>query len=224
MRDFLGSRVFRGYSPGEEIVNAVSHGVGAALAVAALVFLILRAAVYAPRQELAFYMTGFSVFGGTLVVLYLNSTLYHALTPRQAKNVFALFDHASIYLLIAGTYTAFCLSTLRGPLGYSLLGIIWVLALGGIVCYVLFGGKMRFLSLFTYLPMGWLIIAAAKPVYRALPRVSFLFLFLGGAAYTVGTLFYGLKKIKWMHCVWHGFVLAGSVLHFCAVMTLIGAE
>jgi hemolysin III len=149
------------------------------------------------------------------------STLYHALTPYGVKKVFAVFDHSSIYLLIAGTYTAFCLSALRGKLGWTLFGVIWALAFAGITCYAIFGSRMRLLSLFTYIPMGWIIIFAAKPMYYALPHTSLLFLILGGCAYTVGTIFYALKKIKWTHCIWHVFVLAGSIFHFFSVMYLV---
>jgi hemolysin III len=214
----MNVQAIKRYSTGEEIVNSITHGIGAGLSIAALVLLVARAGLYAPPADQGFYIAGFAVFGGALFVLYLNSTLYHAFTPERVKRFFAVLDHSSIYLLIAGTYTAFCLSALRGPLGYALMAVIWALAAAGIVCYAVFRSRMRFLSLFTYLPMGWLIIFAAKPVYRALPKTSFTFLIAGGAAYTLGTVFYALKKIKWTHCVWHVFVLAGSVCHFFAVM------
>jgi hemolysin III len=123
--------------------------------------------------------------------------------------------------LIAGTYTAYCLSVLRGTLGWVLFGVIWALAVSGITLYSIFGSRMRLLSLFTYLPMGWLIIFAGKPVFQALPRISFMFLLLGGVFYTIGSIFYALKKIKWTHCIWHVFVMAGSMSHFFSVMYLL---
>jgi hemolysin III len=166
-------------------------------------------------------VVSFAIFGGSLVVLYSMSTLYHALTQNRAKRLFAVFDHSSIYLLIAGTYTPFCLTTLNGTLGWTIFGIIWGCALTGITLYSVFGSRMRLLSVLTYLPMGWLIVFAAKPMSQALPPISLLFLVLGGISYTVGCVFYALKKIKWMHGVWHLFVLAGSVFHFFSVFYIL---
>jgi hemolysin III len=205
------------YTVGEEIANAITHGIGAGISIAALVLLILRALHTAPRDGFGFYVTGFTIFGVTLVILYLMSTLYHALTPSHVKKIFAVFDHSSIYLLIAGTYTPFCLTTLRGTTGWAIFGIIWGLALAGITFYAIFGSRMRRLSVITYILMGWLIVIASKTMYLRLPHISLLFLVIGGLAYTVGVIFYSLKKIKWMHSVWHLFVLAGSLLHFFAV-------
>jgi hemolysin III len=205
------------YTTGEEICNSVTHGIGAGLSIVALVLLIIRAVLSAPAGRLGYYVTGYTLFGATLVILYLMSTLYHALTPYDAKKLFAVFDHSSIYLLIAGTYTPFCLTTLNGALGWTIFGIIWLCAVLGITFYAIFGSRIRALSVATYIPMGWIIVAAAKPLYRLLPRLSLLFLLLGGIAYTVGCVFYALKKIKWMHGVWHLFVLAGSVFHFFSV-------
>lgn len=205
------------YSIGEEIFNSVTHGIGAGLAVAAIVLLIIRAVVYAPQDGKGFYITSFALFGACMFILYLMSTLYHALTPYGAKKVFAIFDHSSIYLLIAGTYTPFCLTTLRGPIGWVLFGIIWGLAIAGMTFYAIFGSRMRILSAITYVLMGWLVVFAFKPMAQLLPKVSLILLILGGVAYTVGIVFYALKKIKWMHCIWHIFVIFGSVLHFFSV-------
>lgn len=205
------------YSIGEEIFNSVTHGVGAGLAVAATVLLIVRAVLYAPVDGRGFYITSFAIFGATMVVLYLMSTLYHALTPYGAKKVFAIFDHSSIYLLIAGTYTPFCLTTLRGTVGWVLFGIIWGLAVAGITFYAIFGSRMRILSVITYVLMGWLVVFAFKPMVAALNPVSLRLVVVGGVAYTVGCVFYAMKKIKWMHCIWHIFVMFGSVFHFFAV-------
>lgn len=205
------------YSIGEEIFNSVTHGVGAGLAVAATVLLIVRAVLYAPADGRGFYVTSFAIFGASLVVLYLMSTLYHALTPYGAKKIFAIFDHSSIYLLIAGTYTPFCLTTLRGSVGWVLFGIIWGLAVVGMTFYAIFGSRMRILSAITYVLMGWLVVFAFKPMVQNLNPLSLKLVLAGGVAYTVGCIFYALKKIKWLHCIWHIFVMFGSVFHFFAV-------
>ncbi len=205
------------YSIGEEIFNSVTHGVGAGLAVAATVLLIVRAVLYAPADGRGFYVTSFAIFGASLVVLYLMSTLYHALTPYGAKKVFAIFDHSSIYLLIAGTYTPFCLTALRGTVGWVLFGVIWGLAVTGMTFYAIFGSRMRILSAITYVLMGWLVVFAFKPMVAALNPLSLKLVIAGGVAYTAGCAFYAMKKVKWMHCVWHIFVVFGSVLHFFAV-------
>ena len=207
--------VKRRYSIGEEIGNAVTHGVGAGLSIAGLVLLIIRAALYAPASYHALYVVGFTLFGSSLVVLYLFSTLYHAL-PLGAKKVFGIFDHISIYILIAGTYTGFCMGPLHEK-GLWLLVAIWAIALVGIVFYAIFGSKVRILSVITYIVMGWLVVAMIRPIRLVLPKVSFVFLLAGGACYTLGCIFYAMKKHKWMHFIWHLFVLAGSVCHFFSV-------
>ena len=205
------------YSIGEEIFNSVTHGIGAGLAVAAIVLLAIRAAVYAPQDAKGYYVTSFVIFGASMFILYLMSTLYHALTPYGAKKVFAIFDHSCIYLLIAGTYTPFCLTTLHGAIGWILFGIIWGLAIAGMTFYAIFGSRMRILSAITYILMGWLVVFAFKPMAQNLNRLSLVLLIVGGATYTVGCIFYALKKIKWMHSIWHIFVIFGSVLHFFSV-------
>lgn len=209
------------YSIGEEIFNSITHGIGVGLAIAGLVLLIVRAVRHAPTEFLGSYVTGVSLFGASMIILYLMSTLYHALTPYGAKKVFAIFDHCSIYILIAGTYTPFCLAFLRGALGWSIFGVIWGLAVLGIVFYSIFGSKMRVLSVITYILMGWMIIFAFKSVKQAIPSISLAFLLSGGVAYMVGVIFYAMKKIKWTHCIWHLFVLMGTVLHFFSVMFAI---
>lgn len=201
------------YSIGEEIANAITHGIGAGLSIAALVLLILRAIKYAPANLIAAYIVGFSIFGASLIILYLFSTLYHAL-PLRAKKVFGIFDHCSIYILIAGTYTAYCLTALHGAVGWTIFGIIWGLAVLGIVLYSILGSRVRILSVVTYIPMGWLIIFAARPLKAQLASISFKFLIIGGVLYTAGCIFYAMKKVKWMHTIWHLFVLGGSIMHF----------
>ncbi|MBR4824518.1 MAG: hemolysin III family protein [Spirochaetaceae bacterium] len=210
------------YTIGEEIFNSVSHGIGAGLSIAALVLLIVRAAVFAPQNEKGFFITGFALFGTMLIVLYLMSTLYHALTPYHVKKIFGVFDHSSIYLLISGTYTPFCLGVLRQHNGWWLFGIIWGLTIVGISLYAIFGSKMRLLSAITYVIMGWLVCIYWKPLTANVPAQTVHFLLAGGIVYTVGVIFYALKKIKWTHCVWHLFVLAGSILHFFSVFLSLG--
>lgn len=210
------SAAVKRYSTGEEVVNAVTHGVGVLLSVAGLVLLVIRSVRCASEEYKVRCIVGFTIFGASLVVLYLFSTLYHAL-PLGAKKVFGIFDHCSIYILIAGTYTAYCLTALRGALGWSIFGVIWGLAAVGITLYAVFGSRLRVLSAITYIPMGWLVVFAIKPLREHLPLLSFRFLIIGGVLYTIGCIFYAMKKIKWMHGVWHLFVLAGSIMHFFSV-------
>lgn len=210
------------YTLGEEIGSAVTHGIGTGLSIAGLVLLVVRAVLFAPREYEAAYIVGFVIFGASLIVLYLASTLYHALSNPIAKRVFGIFDHTSIYLLIAGTYTAYCLTALHGPLGWVIFGVIWGLAIIGITFYAIFGAKMRKLSSITYIPMGLLIIFASSPMKANLlaasgSNLSWYFLLIGGAFYIIGTVFYAMKKLRWTHFIWHLFVIAGSVFHFFSV-------
>ena len=209
------------YSVMEEIWNSITHGIGVGLSIAALVILLVRAVALAPQAEMTRFIVGYSIFGSSLIILYLMSTLYHALTPYGAKKVFAIFDHSSIYLLIAGTYTPFCLTVLHGALGWTLFGIIWGLAILGVVFYAVFGNRMRALSAITYVLMGWLIIFAFGPMKAAAPAESIIYLIVGGAAYTLGVIVYALKKIPHTHSIWHLFVLAGSIFHFFSLYVLL---
>ena len=205
------------YSPGEEIFNSIASCVGAGLAIAATVLLILRAVFNSPPEQKAFYVTGVSVFGGTLILMYLISTLYHALAPIGAKKIFAILDHCSVYIFVAGTYTPFCLGAFHGTQGWVLFGIIWALATIGVILYAVYGSHMRIASAVTYFFMGCMIIVAIKPVSAALPSLSLLFVVLGGVVYTFGIFFYAMKSLNWFHSIWHLFVIAGSILHFFAV-------
>lgn len=209
------------YSLMEEIWNSITHGIGVGLSIAALIILLVRAVLFAPQGLMTQYLVGYSIFGSSLIILYLMSTLYHALTPYGAKKVFAIFDHSSIYLLIAGTYTPFCLTVLWGALGWTIFGIIWGLAIAGVTFYAIFGNRMRALSAITYVLMGWLIIFAFSPLKAAAPAQSIVFLLVGGAAYTIGVIFYAMKKIPHTHSIWHLFVLAGSIFHFFSLYALI---
>lgn len=204
-------------STGEEIANAITHGIGALLAVAALVVLIVLAAM----KGTVWHIVSFSIFGTTLVLLYFASTLYHSLTFTRAKGLFHKFDHISIYLLIAGTYTPFCLTALRGWIGWTVLGIVWTCAIiGTVIKAISIGSKVR-LSTILYVMMGWVILIAIKPLYEAMSFNGFMFLIAGGISYTLGTIFFMRDQVKYNHSVWHLFVLGGSVLHFFSVLSLI---
>lgn len=201
------------YPLGEEIANAVTHGVGAALALAGLVVLV----VLAVRHGGTRYIASAVVYGASMLLLYLSSTLYHSLPQPRAKHVFKFLDHAVIYVLIAGTYTPFTLITLRGPVGWTLFGVVWALAAAGIVLESVWIYRPKWLSVPIYVAMGWLVLFAIKPVVASLPGVALGLLVAGGVMYTLGTVFYGLKRVPYMHMVWHLFVLVGSACHFCTV-------
>jgi hemolysin III len=205
------------YTKGEEIANAITHGIGAALAIAALVLLI----VFSVMKGTVWHVVSFSVFGATLVILYLESTLYHSLTNKKVKRLFRKFDHMSIFLLIAGSYTPFCLTILRGSLGWIMFGVVWGSTIVGIVLKAFLTGKKDKLSTILYVVMGWLIVIAIKRMYLNMTFSGFLFLVIGGLLYTVGALFYSWDKLKYNHGVWHLFVIGGSVCHFFSVMNLL---
>ena len=204
----------RPYSTGEEIASSVSHGVGALLGVAALVILVVLAA----GQGDPWRITAFSIYGASLVLLYLASTLYHGIPYPRVRRVMRRLDHAAIHLLIAGTYTPFTLVTLRGPWGWTLFGLVWGLALGGILLETLFIGRWKLLSVLTYLLMGWLVLIALRPMFHALGGTGMMWLGLGGLCYTGGVVFYAWKSMPWSHPIWHLFVLGGSACHFFAML------
>lgn len=201
-------------SLGEEIANSVSHGVGLLAAVAATP-LLLHSAV---RHGGAARIAGASVFAAAMVLLYLTSTLYHALPRNRAKRVFQILDHAAIFLMIAGTYTPFTLGVLRGTWGWTLFGLVWGLALGGVVLTAVGGVRYPKLSTSLYLAMGWLILVAVKPLWLRMPSEGLFWLLAGGIAYTVGVVFYAAKRVRYCHFVWHVFVMAGTACHFIAVL------
>ena len=206
-----------GPTTGEEIANAITHGIGALLAIAALVILVVVAAI----RGTVWHVVSFSIFGATLVLLYFASTLYHSLTHVKAKNVFHKFDHISIYLLIAGTYTPFCLTVLRGWIGWTVLGIVWSCAILGAVLKAISIGSRVKLSTILYVLMGWVILIAIKPLYHKMPLNAFVLLIAGGISYTLGTIFFIRNQVKYNHSVWHVFVLGGSILHFFSVLALL---
>lgn len=205
---------YRTLSLGEEIFNSITHGIGTLLSIAALVLLV----VFASIRGNAWHIVSFSIFGSTMVLLYLASTLYHSFTKDKIKNLFARFDHAAIFLLIAGTYTPFVLTTLRGTLGWTLFGIIWAVAIAGVVIRSIYLTRFRKLMVSLYLAMGWMFVVAIGPMIKNLPAISVWFLFLGGAMYSIGVIFYVWRNLKYGHGIWHLFVLAGSIMHFFAVL------
>lgn len=197
---------------GEELANAITHGVGVLLAIAGLVWLMLQA------DDGSFL--SFAIYGTTLILLYLASTLYHSLIFTGARKLFRKFDHMAIFLLIAGTYTPFCMTALDGWMGWALLAAVWGFAVLGIVMKSMYTGRFEWLSVSLYILTGWMVILAIKPIYDTLTGTGFLFLVVGGLSYTIGTFFYMSKRIPYAHSIWHLWVLAGSVLHFFSVLTL----
>ena len=199
---------------GEEIANSVSHGIG--LLAALIAFPILVGSAF-NRGDLA-GTVGASVFATTMVLLYLASTLFHALPPNRAKRVFQILDHSAIYLLIAGTYTPFTLGVLRGVWGWTLFGLVWGLAVIGTVFKTLGGVRYTTFSTWVYLAMGWLVLIAIDPVWTLVPKWGLFWLVAGGIAYTAGTVFFMAERIRYFHFVWHLFVVAGTACHFIAVL------
>lgn len=206
-------------SLGEEIANAITHGIGAALAIAGLVWLVVKAALVGN----GWHVTSFAIFGASMVILYTASTIYHALAHRGAKRLFRKFDHMSIYLLIAGTYTPFCLTVLNGWIGWTIFGLMWACAILGIVFKSIYTGRKEIMSTMLYLIMGWAMVFFIKPVYSGMSGTGFLYLILGGAAYSLGVIFFLLERMKFSHSVWHLFVVGGSAFHFFSVLTLLPA-
>jgi hemolysin III len=199
---------------GEEIANSISHGIGLVLAIVATPILIIAALRYGNTWRIV----GVSVFAASMVTLYLSSTLYHALTHDRAKQVFRMFDHCAIFLLIAGTYTPFTLGILRGPWGWTLLGLIWTLAAIGLTMKMVLRARYSWLSVILYLVMGWLVVIAAPQILRVMPLSGLAWLAAGGIAYTAGVGFYAAHRVRYAHFAWHLFVIAGTVCHFFAVL------
>jgi hemolysin III len=204
----------RALTIGEEIANSITHGVGLIASVIAFPVLLVRAQASSDSSAVA----GAAIFGVTLILLYATSTVYHALPISKGKQLFRVLDHSAIYLLIAGTYTPFALGPLHGPWGWTLLVVIWTLALIGIVSKLTIGFRLPHLSTALYLLMGWLIVVAIKPLVETIPRAGLLWLAAGGVAYTGGVIFYNMKRVRYAHMIWHLCVAAGSVCHFIAVL------
>lgn len=214
LKSLRGKITTRRFTLGEEIAHSVTHGIGAGLSVAGLTLLVVLAVLYGNVYQIV----GFSIYGASLILLYLASTLYHGIQNPRVKAVFKIFDHASIYLLIAGTYTPFLLISLRGRLGWTMLAIIWGFAILGVSFKVLFIHRFQVLSVFTYVLMGWLSVVLIREMWANIPPGGLVWLLVGGIAYTVGVIFYALQRIPYMHVVWHFFVLGGSICHFFAVL------
>lgn len=210
----MGRRVERAQSLGEEIANSASHGLGLLAALAAFPVLVALAA----RGGSAAQVVGASVFATTAVLLYLASTLFHAVRAPRAKRVLQILDHSAIYLLIAGTYTPFTLGVLRGPWGWTLFGLVWGFAAVGTMTKVIGGVRCNGLSTAVYLAMGWLILIAADPAWHLVPKWGLAWLLAGGVAYTAGAAFFLAERIRYFHFVWHLFVVVGTACHFVAVL------
>ncbi len=196
-----------------EIANLLTHGIGAGLAIAGTAFLIVKGAIIGDPWRTVSY----SLFGASMVFLYVASSFYHALWHPKIKQILRRMDHSAIFFAIAGTYTPILLVTLRGPLGWTFFGIVWGLAVIGITFKMIFGHRYEAVSLTTYILMGWLVIFFVKPVYLGLSAGGVWLLFSGGVAYTAGTIFYSMGRLPYHHMIWHLFVLTGSVLHFLCI-------
>lgn len=202
------------YTKGEEIFNSVSHGIGIAISIAACVLMILQAAFNSGAMSIV----SASIFGTALIALYTMSTLYHAISSPKAKSVLRIFDHCTIFILISGTYTPFTLITMGGALGWTLFGVLWGLTVLGIILNAISIEKFKKISMVFYLLMGWCVLFAIKPTIESLGIYGSLVLLAGGIFYTGGIMFYNKKNIKYMHSIWHIFVLLGSICHILCVL------
>jgi hemolysin III len=201
------------YPPLEEKTNIISHAIGLVLSIIALVAMVVRASLYGN----AWHVVSVSIFGASLIALYAASTLYHSATKPRVRSRLRIMDHSTIYLLIAGTYTPFTLVTLNGPVGWTIFGVSWGMAVAGVVLKLYFTGKYDALSTLLYVLMGWIIILAIKPLVDSLSSEGLYWLFAGGLAYTCGAILYSIKKIKFNHAIFHLCVVLGSFCHFMAV-------
>ncbi len=205
------------YSVGEEIANSITHGIGALLSIGGLAVLV----GFASLRGDAWHIATCSIFGSTMILLYIASTLYHSIPIPSVKGILRQIDHSAIYLLIAGTYTPFVLVSLRGHWGWTLFGIIWGIAITGIALKATSFGRLPWVSLSLYLTMGWVVIIAIKPMLAAIDQGGLILLLLGGLTYTGGIVFYVWKKLPYSHAIWHLFVMAGSSLHFFAILLYV---
>lgn len=208
------SRAFKSRLTSEELANSLTHGFGLTLSIAGFVVLVVLAAM----RGSAWRIVSCAVYGVTLILLYTASTLYHSIRSRRLRRILRVCDHSAIYLLIAGTYTPFLLVNLRGGWGWSLFGVIWGLAMAGILFKVWFVEHLAVASTAVYLLMGWLALLAIKPMLLAVPLSGILWLVAGGVMYSVGVVFFACKKVPYNHAIWHAFVLAGSTCHYFAVL------
>ncbi len=202
------------FSRNEEVANSITHGIGAMLSIAALVILIVFSSLYGTR----WHIVSFTIYGASMFILYMSSTLVHSFAEGKAKDLFEIFDHSSIYIFIAGTYTPFLLVVIRGPLGWSLFGVVWGLAIAGTIFKCFFAKKYLFTSTILYVVMGWIMVFAWKPLAVVLPSLGMIYLMIGGLLYTFGAIFYVWRGFHYHHAIWHLFVIAGTVLHFFCVL------
>lgn len=206
------------YTTGEEICNSITHGIGALFGLCGTAVILTMAAMHGSVLGM---FTG-AVYGASMIILYTMSTVYHAVQPPKAKAILRIFDHTSIYLLIAGTYTPFCLIALSGnPKGTAVAAAVWLCAAAGILLNAIDLKKTEKLGLVLYVIMGWSVVAILRDVISAIPSQAFWLLLAGGLCYTVGIVFYIMKKVRYMHSIWHLFVLAGTVLHFLCIAIYI---
>ncbi len=205
------------YTRREEIANAIIHGIGALLSVAALVLLV----VFASLDGSAWHVVSFTIYGVTMLILYTCSTLVHSFPEGKVKDLFEIFDHSSIYLFIAGTYTPLLFNVIRGPLGWTLFGIVWGIALVGIAFKAFFTKRFLFTSTIFYIAMGWIIVFAWNTLTHNLAQGGVILLVAGGLFYTLGTIFYVWRSFPYHHAVWHLFVLGGSICHFFAIIVYV---
>lgn len=205
----------RAQTLGEEIANSISHGIGLIAAIIATPFLLVAAV----RQGNPWFVVGASIFAAAMIFLYLSSTLYHAIPHRRAKRALQVLDHVAIFLLIAGTYTPFTLGVMRGAVGWTLFGLVWGLAVVGIILKLVGGAKRApVLSTILYLAMGWLVVLAVRPLLARMPMEGFWWLLAGGIAYSAGIAAYAAVRYRYTHFVWHLFVLTGTICHYVAVL------
>lgn len=210
----MTSSILPKYTKNEEIMNAVTHGIGAGLSIAGLVILVVFASMHGDVWKIV----GSAIYGASMIVLYTASTLYHSFSKTKAASKLNMFDHISIYYLIAGSYTPFMLVNLRGGWGWSIFGVVWACAIAGTVLKIIYGNKLRKVSTIIYLAMGWIIIIAIYPFVKNVETGGIILVVLGGLSYTIGVIFYKWKSLPFNHAIWHLFVLAGTVLQFFAVL------
>ncbi|MCF6409269.1 PAQR family membrane homeostasis protein TrhA [Pseudalkalibacillus salsuginis] len=205
------------YTRKEEIANAITHGIGALFSIVGLVFLVVMSAV----DGSVWHVVSFSIYGASMLLLYTASTLVHSFPEGKAKDLFEIFDHAAIYIFIAGTYTPFLFIAVKGALGWTLFGVVWGIAILGVFFKAFFVKRFLFISTIIYIVMGWLALIAWKPLMTTLPSTGMQLFIIGGVLYTVGTVFYVWRGFPYHHAVWHLFVLAGSAAHFFAILLYI---
>ncbi|MDQ0350435.1 hemolysin III [Alkalibacillus filiformis] len=205
------------YSRKEEAANAITHGLGALLSIAGLVVLI----VFASLNGSPWQVVSVSIYGTTMLMMYLSSTILHSLKPGKAKDIFLFIDHSSIYLFIAGTYTPILLVLLRGPIGWTVLGVVWGVAILGIVFKIFFVHRFMVVSTLLYIVLGWFIVFVWRPLSAEMELTGLIYLIIGGILYSVGSIFYMWRGFPYHHAVWHVFVIAGSAFHFFAILFYI---